>query len=79
MQLLKRKKSRQEKLTDSDIPALNGINQDGKATTDSTQNESSEDVLSALGDMPITEHLIELRRHLIKICVAVLIIFLGLM
>ena len=78
MQLLKRKKSRQEKLTDSDIPALNGINQDGKATTDSTQNESSEDVLSALGDMPITEHLIELRRHLIKICVAVLIIFLGL-
>ena len=78
MQLLKRKKSRQEKLTDSDIPALNGINQDGKATTDSTQNESSEDVLSALGDMPITEHLIELRRHLIKICVAVLIIFLAL-
>ena len=28
--------------------------------------------------MPITEHLIELRRHLIKICVAVLVIFLAL-
>ncbi|MGM8886130.1 twin-arginine translocase subunit TatC [Psychrobacter sp. 1U2] len=28
--------------------------------------------------MPITEHLIELRRHLIKICVAILIIFLAL-
>ena len=46
MQLLKRKKSRQEKLTDSDIPALNGINQDDKATTDSTQNESSDDISS---------------------------------
>ncbi|MGE6246403.1 twin-arginine translocase subunit TatC [Psychrobacter proteolyticus] len=28
--------------------------------------------------MPITEHLIELRKHLIKICVAVLIVFLAL-
>ena len=28
--------------------------------------------------MPITEHLIELRRHLIKICVAILVIFLAL-
>lgn len=31
-----------------------------------------------LADMPITEHLIELRRHLIHIFVAVLVIFLGL-
>ncbi|WP_323126909.1 MULTISPECIES: twin-arginine translocase subunit TatC [unclassified Psychrobacter] len=28
--------------------------------------------------MPITEHLIELRAHLIKICVAILVVFLGL-
>lgn len=35
-----------------------------------------EDILE--GDMPITEHLIELRRHLIKICVAILVIFLAL-
>ena len=78
MQLLKRKKSRQEKLALSDTPALDSIDQGDEATTDSTQNESSDDVLSPLADMPITEHLIELRRHLIKICVAVLIIFLGL-
>lgn len=32
----------------------------------------------AFDDMPITEHLIELRAHLIKICVAVLVIFLAL-
>ena len=36
MQLLKRKKSRQEKLTDSDPAALDGIDQGDKATTDST-------------------------------------------
>ncbi|MGP4848945.1 twin-arginine translocase subunit TatC, partial [Marinobacter sp. 1Y8] len=78
MSLFKRKKSRQEKIAVSDNPALDGIDQDNKATTDSTQNESSDDVLSSLADMPITEHLIELRRHLIKICVAILIIFLGL-
>ncbi|MGB5876172.1 MAG: twin-arginine translocase subunit TatC, partial [Psychrobacter nivimaris] len=72
MQLLKRKKSRQEKLAISDTPALDSIDQGDEATTDSTQNESSDDVLSPLADMPITEHLIELRRHLIKICVAVL-------
>ncbi|MDE4454852.1 twin-arginine translocase subunit TatC [Psychrobacter sp. DAB_AL62B] len=68
MSLLKRQKSRQEKIADSEF----------EATTDTTQNNESEDTLGTLGDMPITEHLIELRTHLIKICVAVLIIFLAL-
>ncbi|WP_371747948.1 twin-arginine translocase subunit TatC [Psychrobacter sp. M13] len=35
-------------------------------------------MLDTLGDMPITQHLIELRAHLVKICIAVLIIFLAL-
>lgn len=87
MGLFKRKKSRQEKMSDADItgsdvpdlnaPDLNNPNLDINATTDAVDDEST-DVLSALADMPITEHLIELRRHLIKICVAVLVIFLGL-
>lgn len=38
----------------------------------------SGDTLVTLGDMPITGHLIELRTHLIRICVVVLIIFLVL-
>ena len=68
MSLFKRQKSRQEKIADSEF----------EATTDTTQNNESGDTLGTLGDMPITEHLIELRAHLIKICVAVLIIFLAL-
>ena len=68
MSLFKRQKSRQEKIADSEF----------EATTDTTQNNGSGDTLGTLGDMPITEHLIELRAHLIKICVAVLIIFLAL-
>ena len=68
MSLFKRQKSRQEKIADSEF----------EATTDTTQNNESGDTLGTLGDMPITEHLIELRTHLIKICVAVLIIFLAL-
>lgn len=35
-------------------------------------------LMDNLADMPITEHLIELRAHLIKICAAVLVIFLAL-
>lgn len=66
MKLFKRRKSRQEKIADSDT--------EGTVDNDS----SSDDGLSPLADMPITEHLIELRAHLIKICVAVLIIFLAL-
>jgi sec-independent protein translocase protein TatC len=66
--LFKRQKSRQEKIVDTEF----------EATTDTTQNNESGDTLGTLGDMPITEHLIELRAHLIKICVAVLIIFLAL-
>ncbi|OXL28863.1 twin-arginine translocase subunit TatC [Psychrobacter sp. DAB_AL32B] len=68
MSLFKRQKSRQEKIADLGF----------EATTDTTQNNESGDTLGTLGDMPITEHLIELRTHLIKICVAVLIIFLAL-
>ena len=74
MGLFKRKKSRQEKVADSDIET-------STATIDGnvdSNTDDSGDILSSLGDMPITEHLIELRRHLIKICVAVLVIFLAL-
>ncbi|WP_201547024.1 twin-arginine translocase subunit TatC [Psychrobacter immobilis] len=65
MSLFKRQKSRQEKIADTEFEAT-------------IQNNESGDTLGTLGDMPITEHLIELRTHLIKICVAVLIIFLAL-
>ncbi|HSP84492.1 MAG TPA: twin-arginine translocase subunit TatC [Psychrobacter sp.] len=68
MSLFKRQKSRQEKIAATEL----------EAPTDTTQNNESGDRLGTLGDMPITEHLIELRAHLIKICVAVLIIFLVL-
>ncbi|GAF60989.1 LOW QUALITY PROTEIN: twin-arginine translocation protein TatC [Psychrobacter sp. JCM 18903] len=74
MGLFKRKKSRQEKVADSDIET-------STATIDGnvdSNTEDSGDILSSLGDMRITEHLIELRHHLIKICVAVLVIFLAL-
>lgn len=74
MGLFKRKKSRQEKVADSDIETSTAtINGNVDSNTD-----DSGDILSSLGDMPITEHLIELRRHLIKICVAILVIFLAL-
>lgn len=68
MSLFKRQKSRQEKITDIEL----------EAPTDTTQNSESGDTLGTLGDMPITGHLIELRTHLIRICVVVLIIFLVL-
>ena len=68
MSLFKRQKSRQEKITDIEF----------EAPTDTTQNSGSGDTLGTLGDMPITGHLIELRTHLIRICVVVLIIFLVL-
>ena len=68
MSLFKRQKSRQEKITDIEF----------EAPTDTTQNSESGDTLGTLGDMPITGHLIELRTHLIRICVVVLIIFLVL-
>lgn len=66
MSLFKRQKSRQEKMTDAE---------DTLKTEAPTQTD---DMLGELADMPITEHLIELRTHLIKICVVVLIIFLAL-
>lgn len=68
MNLFKRQKSRQQKIADTEL----------EATIDTADSHKSNDALSALGDMPITAHLIELRAHLIKICVAVLIIFLAL-
>ncbi len=63
MSLFKRQKSRQQKLEKSEISA---------------PSEQPKEVLDTLGDMPITQHLIELRAHLVKICIAVLIIFLAL-
>lgn len=71
MGLFKRKKSRQEKLEDIDDITPH-------KTTTANDDKQSDDILSTLTDMPITEHLIELRRHLIKISVAVLVIFLAL-
>ncbi len=68
MNLFKRQKTRQQKIADTEL----------EATIDTADSHKSDDALSALGDMPITAHLIELRAHLIKICVAVLIIFLAL-
>ncbi len=65
MSLFKRQKSRQRKLANTDAKALDTTN-------------STDIMLNALSDMPITDHLIELRKHLIKICVAVLIVFLAL-
>lgn len=67
MKLFKRRKTRQEKLEDSDIESSIEGN-----------DELSDDIATTLADMPITEHLIELRSHLIKIFVAVLVIFLAL-
>ena len=63
MSLFKHQKSRQQKLEDSESSA---------------PSEQPKEMLDTLGDMPITQHLIELRAHLIKICIAVLIIFLAL-
>lgn len=63
MRLFKRQKSRQQKLEESESSA---------------PSEQPKEMLDTLGDMPITQHLIELRAHLIKICIAVLIIFLAL-
>ncbi len=45
---------------------------------DADTNDEPNNLLDDLADMPITEHLIDLRAHLIKICVAVLVIFLAL-
>ena len=76
MKLFKRKKSRQEKIAHLENETLNNkalLNNDDASTEN---NVESGDVLSTLADMPLTEHLIELRTHLIKVCVAVLLIFL---
>ena len=67
MSLFKRRKNHQRKLADTDTKA-----------PDTTYSAETDNMLNALSDMPITEHLIELRKHLIRICVAVLIVFLAL-
>jgi len=51
---------------------------DDKINTAKDQPAATDSIPDALGEMPITEHLIELRAHLIKICVAILVVFLGL-
>lgn len=71
MSLFKRQKSRKQKLEEYEEAASSTSQQDLK-------NDQADQILDSLGDMPITQHLIELRAHLIKICVAVLIIFLVL-
>ena len=75
MALFKSQKSQQKKADSVDKVAANHA-KDDNAKDDNADDERSDEVLSHLGDMPITEHLIELRAHLIKICVAVLLIFL---
>lgn len=67
MSLFKKKKQRfastdKESVTDHET----------KSSSDTTANEDD------LADMPLTEHLVELRAHLIKIMVVVSVIFLGL-
>ncbi|MBP2279838.1 sec-independent protein translocase protein TatC [Psychrobacter sp. PL19] len=80
MGLFKRQKSRQEKLADAEAntPKIDTSKASTNTQTDTASGAKSDDLLSTLADMPITEHLIELRVHLIKICVAVLLIFLVL-
>ena len=64
------------------IPQDHDINAPLKGSADLNTSELGMDdsakKTETLDDMPITEHLIELRAHLIKICVAVLVIFLAL-
>ncbi|SJM37378.1 Sec-independent protein translocase protein TatC [Psychrobacter pasteurii] len=67
MSLLKKKKQR---FTSKDTD-----NQNDNEAMNSTDTTASDD---ALKDMPLTEHLVELRSHLIKIMVVVAVIFLGL-
>ena len=47
-----------------------------KASAEQDQPTAAGSIPDTLAEMPITEHLIELRAHLIKICVAILGIFL---
>ena len=67
MSLFKKKKQR---LTSKDTD-----NQNDNEAMNSTDTTASDD---ALKDMTLTEHLVELRSHLIKIMVVVAVIFLGL-
>lgn len=72
MSLLKKSKKPRGSIADSESL----LSQD--THTDKANGSETSSVVDTLGDMPITEHLIELRSHLIKICVAVLVIFLAL-
>ena len=68
MSLLKKTQKPRSQIVDAD----QGLERSTTATAE------DRDLTDTLGDMPITEHLIELRAHLIRICVAVLVIFLAL-
>lgn len=68
MSLLKKTPKPRSQIADAD----QGLERSTTATAE------DRDLTDTLGDMPITEHLIELRAHLIRICVAVLVIFLAL-
>ena len=72
MKLFKQQKSRQQKITDAETKTASDSESRAEAA------DSADNLLDNLADMPITEHLIELRSHLIKICIAVLVIFLAL-
>ncbi len=72
MKLFKQQKSRQQKIADAETKTASDSESRAEAA------DSADNLLDNLADMPITEHLIELRSHLIKICIAVLVIFLAL-
>lgn len=72
MKLFKQQKSRQQKIADAETKTASDSENRAEAA------DSADNLLDNLADMPITEHLIELRSHLIKICIAVLVIFLAL-
>lgn len=79
MSLLSQKKSNDENNANSNIVTSDSKNSKKETSNKSTTKKSTVETLSDnIGDMPITEHLIELRSRLIKIFVGVLIIFLAL-
>lgn len=74
MSLFKKKKRR---FPPEDNNVLNELNSNptNEAVNSASVNETGEDHLA---DMPLTEHLVELRSHLVKIMAVMAVIFLGL-
>ena len=66
------KKKKQRFVSEHDDRLDTSLNDNG---VDSMSDAPSEE---ALADMPLTEHLVELRMHLIKIMVVITVIFLAL-